>query len=407
MKLALTIARERIDALWTPPNGTIQRRTYLLSAAAIGDELTAVLGAIATEMRPRGGVRLRIALMPPLVAMRRVELPPMADAERRLVIARQAERWFLSPRAPLAIAHRVLRRARKGPSRVLVAAASEALLNTIYSSVEAQGWTVDAVIPAQIAWMAFALEQWPAIRKGHHAIVATTAHERQHLDVVDAVLQLVRRQRLGDAKAFSLDGATVRSLDDATVAALNGAAKRRSFASARMTRLELVTEARRARDARRVKKHSNWLYAAAVAFCLGAAGLRFVGVHRELAAVRGARDAQRSRVQQTMTLRDSLAAVTAELDELGRLETQSPHWSSVIAHIAAKLPDDAHLVGLHAVGDSLILDGQAQDAAKVFALMHDAPGLSSVSPAAPIRQEVVPGQPTVEHWTMAARVEAK
>jgi hypothetical protein len=377
--------------------------------------------------------------MPPLAMFRRVELPRMSHDERRMVIARQAERWFVSASQPLATAHRVLRTKRGKPSPILVAATPSEIAEALYAAAAERGWSIEMIVPAQIAWQLFAARTWREIRAPRARVVVCGRGELSVLQLNHGDLTLVRRCRVGafaDVRDAVLANAPSEEETPLPVALIGPSVDRArliselvgvasclpspndhaaseagldalrglQWATPNASMLELTTEARRISVERRTKRYSSNLIAVAAALCLAAAGLRLVGIHRELAAVRAARGSQHARVERAMVLRDSLATLTSRLDALSALEAQSPRWSGIIARVAGRLPADAHLVGFHALGDSLVLDGQAENAAGVFTAMHDGAGLSSITAAAPIRQEVVPGQPNVEHWTMLARV---
>jgi hypothetical protein len=50
------------------------------------------------------------------------------------------------------------------------------------------------------------------------------------------------------------------------------------------------------------------------------------------------------------------------------------------------------------------MQGQATNAAAVFGALRAAPGVTSVRSNAPIRQELVAGHETSEHWTATLHV---
>lgn len=438
LDVALALDATGIDALWRDRADREQRWSCTLENNNVG-ALASAFGAIEAALRAPARVRLRVALMPPLAMLRRVELPRMSHDERRMVIARQAERWFVSAGQPLATAHRVLSTKRGKPSPMLVAAAPSEIVEALYAAAAERGWSIDMIVPAQIAWQLFAARSWRGIRAEKAGVVVCGRGELSVLQLNHGGLTIVRRCRVGafadvraavlasipaegetqlpvaligpsvdharlipeiEQVASCLPGSNDHAASDAGLAALRGL----QWATSNASVLELTTEARRISAEGRAKRYSSNLMAVAAALCLAAAGLQLVGVHRELTAVRAARNSQHARVERAMVLRDSLATLMSRLDALSALEAQSPRWSGIIARVAGRLPADAHLVGFHALGDSLVLDGQAENAAGVFTAMHDGAGLSSITAAAPIRQEVLPGQPTVEHWTMLARV---
>src|SRR5690606_31448225 len=58
------------------------------AVARLSDRLTAAVG------RPLDGARVRIAVLPPLVSARLIELPPLGRAEAEAVVRRSARRYF-------------------------------------------------------------------------------------------------------------------------------------------------------------------------------------------------------------------------------------------------------------------------------------------------------------------------
>lgn len=399
MHVAVTIGVDGMRASW--PGGT-ERWSHLFDPAAeLRESVMAGFGVLerdASKGRSFAALRLTIALLPPLAMVRRIELPRMSDRERRSVVRRNAERWFLDAREPLTTAYQARAGRRGAPSSVIVDTARAALVTLLYDQAAARGWIIELVVPAVVAWHAFATSRWPALRNSNGSVLVREQREWLLLQMSRGELQLVRRFRVGDLTG--LGGIDREELADPVDAALQGLRRPSPLARA----LELLPEQQRTIGERAITRVASGIVAIAAGLLIAAAGFQRVGLHRELAAVRVARQAQHARVERALALRDSAAMLSSRLEALAKLERESPRWSAVIAQIASHLPDDAHLAGFRASGDSLFLDGQARDAAGVFTAMHDAPGLGVVSAAAPIRQEVVPGQPTVEHWTMLARV---
>src|SRR5215510_4798488 len=69
-------------------------------------EVTDLRQAFAELKKVAGLARARvtIALLPPLIDLRRVKLPPLRQEERRRVLARESGRYFVGVREPQVIA---------------------------------------------------------------------------------------------------------------------------------------------------------------------------------------------------------------------------------------------------------------------------------------------------------------
>ena len=79
--------------------------------------LTSALNELSRSLGVTGG-RLEVALMPPLTEIRRLELPPMGESELRMLLSRNAARYFVGARARSWSAHRSHRAAplRRSPA---------------------------------------------------------------------------------------------------------------------------------------------------------------------------------------------------------------------------------------------------------------------------------------------------
>jgi len=73
--------------------------------------------------------------------------------------------------------------------------------------------------------------------------------------------------------------------------------------------------------------------------------------------------------------------------------------------LSQTIPDEAHLAAIRTRGDSLIVDGLADHAARVFDALAKTGGLVDVKSAASVRRAAQDGGGAKEHFTIAARVE--
>jgi hypothetical protein len=168
--------------------------------------------------------------------------------------------------------------------------------------------------------------------------------------------------------------------------------------------LQLVSDA--ARQARREAhlRVIRWLLCATAACVVAAGGVYRWGLSRHLSAIAIHRQAIRPRVTSAVAARDTLDLLLRSINAMRSLERATPRWSSAIARIVVALPQDVSLITLRADGDSVTLDGQAIDAASVFAALRSTPGVVDIRATAPIRQELAVGESSIERWTIALRV---
>jgi Tfp pilus assembly protein PilN len=73
--------------------------------------------------------------------------------------------------------------------------------------------------------------------------------------------------------------------------------------------------------------------------------------------------------------------------------------------LSESVPEDAFLTAIRAREDSLIIDGMAPHAKKVFDAMQNTSGLLDVKASAPVRRETQDDGVSLEHFAIAARVE--
>ena len=105
-----------------------------------------------------------------------------------------------------------------------------------------------------------------------------------------------------------------------------------------------------------------------------------------------------------MAARDSLAALRQRTAILRGFGAGAPRWSSVIVALGAALPRDASLLSFRSKGDTLILTGEAAQAALVFGALGRSNVLTGVRAEAPIQQQVENGEVVAERFTIAARL---
>lgn len=381
-----------------------------------------------------GPGRLAVALLSPLVEVRRLEVPPLSEADLLLLLSRGGGRYFMGARGAQVVGVLVPHDRGRGARSVLAAAAPARALEALHDAAQAVGWTVSVVTPAEGAWAAAAGGLWPALGHGAAHVLARQQSRTTLVEMHEARVVGLRHFRPGAADAaliadaimgtpgtapdavgaFGVSGDDELSAvlasrglavaaapegwrEEAETAALLAAAFARRSAGPR-----LWTERARGRRSVRARR-ATWAVAAAAAFLfVAAAWVRLWGVERDLRVVEAQRDTLRPQVSATLIGRTSVQDASRELAALAGAARDAPRWAPVLADLSARLPADAYLSGFHAHGDSLTVDGLASSAARAFDAMEKSPRLAGVRAPAPVRRESVGGRPPMERFTIAA-----
>jgi len=392
-------------------------------------DVAAAFGELVDRVGPRAAI-LHVALLPPLAEVRHLVLPRLGDDVLRRVLRRDAARYFLTGAAPVVVGGDPLPGRRRGAGPVFAAAAPQAVVDAVVSAAEAVGWSVATIVPAESAWGAAACAIWRELTRGAGTVIVP-GQGRTH------VLQVRRGRLVGLRRTWGVDAATGHLVelvtqspvavlaDDATreriEAGLSGTGVRVLAApatsdsisdpaivaaryAARAVGPELLPDALLIARRRRVRRASAVLAACAATLLMGAAGLEYYGLGRELEAIAERRAAIRGGVEDALRVREVLTALDDRLSTLWALETTGPRWSEVLPILAAHLPRDAHLTALRAVGDSILLEGEASSAAAVFDALRAAPGIDGVRADAPIRRKAGAGGASVEQFVVALRL---
>ena len=328
------------------------------------------------ELRSASGLasaRVSIALIPPLVDLRRVTLPPLRVEERRRVLERDAARYFVGARDAQVVAS----------EGSLAAAAPARLIEELEGAVAECGWTLSTIVPAHVAWAA-------RLGNGHHAV--RLPHATEVLRVSEG--RLVERARLRTGE--SPGDATISDIDPYAVAA--------EYAPRVAPGLELCSATRRAARRLAAKRMSAALGAAAALCVLLAAGVDYWRLGHELRILRGRRAALAAEVAAAMQLRDSISRATELAQTIGRLDASSPSWSSLFTDLTDDLPRDAQVAAFEARSDSFAITGVAREATGVLRGLERISRITRIRADGPIRQEVTPDGVVREHFRFAARL---
>ena len=427
-------ARLRVnDGVWRMALEPLSDTNGWSSLATALAELARALGGAAGVGAENG--TLVVSLLPPLTEVRRLDLPPLRPDELQRTLARDASRYFVQARGPQIVGVSLpSRRPRRAPVPVVAAAAPARLIAAIRNAAQQAGWIVDSIAPAETAWTAAAFALWPVLAKhGGHALVA-------HDDRTDLLrfdggrLSGVRRFRPGGLDAamivdsvgagqtarLAIIGATGPARELAAALASHGLSAARAGDTANASDRPDALAARyaggnagpvlRGEDSvaaeRAGARKAAWVVAAAaVVLFLASAGIELWGVRHQLAQVRAEREALRPQLATTMVGRTTVDATYRHLVTLNQIESGSPRWSSVIATLSQSVPDEAYLTAIRARQDSLIVDGLASHAARVFDALERTRGFIDVKAAAPVRRELQEDGPALEHFTITVRVE--
>lgn len=354
---------------------------------AIGpdDDIPETIGRVHAGAGARSPGTLEIALLPPVAQLRCVTLPRMTADDARKVVARNVSRYFpdVTEAQTIAVSH--------AAAGWLVAAAPAAVITAIHAAAAAHGFEIGTIVPAPVLWAR-------AARDGKVAVAGS--RQTTVLDVRRGSIRGVRRFSPRAPLPPELANVQIVARDDEEAGRLGTTARQGAAV------LDLVPDGVRVQRARTIKSAAWWLAGASAAVLILGAGIILWGEHRELAAVRAHRAAIRAQVLRALAGRDTLIGLSEHVSTIAGLQRSTHEWSGVIALVAAALPLDASLTAFHGEADSIALEGQAAEAAGVFAAMRAAPGIAAVRASAPVRQEGggPDGQPVIERFVVAANL---
>lgn len=398
------------------------------------------LGDALSELRSTLGLKrglVSVALLPPLVEVKRLELPPLRRHELERVLARDATRYFLRADRRMVVGTSLLPRDRAARPRVIGAAADAMLVEQVYRQTERVGWTVAKIVPAYAAWARRVAHAAGGARGGGWVVVAgetsvdlldiaagnVTSIRRlppldEGADAVAAVAAAIRDLRGSGGRPVVALGAgempdrllavlEAEGISTSAAPELPCAADPHAVAAAFAPHAagpELIPDAVARGHRHRVRVIARALLAASVVLLAAAAGLEWVGLQRELVRVSQRRHEIRARVAEAMATRTAASELGELVSALDAAEQGFHHWPTTLGHVAATLPRDAHLLGFHADADSLRVEGLADRAAGVMEALQRTPVISSLRADAPIRQETRDSGTPVEHFLLSARL---
>ncbi|MEO6877313.1 MAG: PilN domain-containing protein [Gemmatimonadaceae bacterium] len=418
--------RGSADRVWRAP---------LEAPPTDGGSWPSLVSAFADLARTLGSTNgtLSVSLMPPLTEVRRLDLPPLRNDELQRLLTRNSARYFVNARGPQFVgAVATVRSAKAGLTPVVAAAVSMRLVMGIRNAAEQSGFVIDSIAPAESGWAAAGLSLWPTFAKQNAWVVVATDERTELLQIDSGCLTGVRRFRPGAADASMLADAVG---SQALIGVVGLAARRREVISAlgalgltpataigewapAVDRTDVLAahfagdgnglvfraEEAMALDRANLRRRAWTIGGAAAAMLIVAAAIELWGVHRQLRLVQAERATLQPQIASTLVGRTTVEATYRHLSTLGAIERSSPQWSAVIAALSDAVPNDAHLTAIRARDDSLIVDGLAEHAARVFDALESTKLLSDVKAPAPVRRELQADGTPLDHFTISARV---
>jgi hypothetical protein len=403
------------------------------------------LGEALPELQAALGLRqarLWVVLLPPLVELKRLELPRLSRDELERVIARDANRYFLTGTKGQAVVAVSLPPTRaRGMTPMLAALAQIPLLEQLADQVAGLGWSLERITPACTAWAALAGRTRGRATGIWIAVALSDSLELLHVE--DGRIAAVRRLplRLGPRQLGAEVAASVRAAATAAAGAdepgellvlapteirdeltrsftacglrttdsgPQATARDPDLVAALHARgtdpLDLVPPTAAEAHRRRAVRLTRIAAGAAAALLVMAGGLEWWGVRRELDQVIARRHSIHAQVTQAMSVRSSIEDLDHRVAALQSAESRRPTWSATMGTLASTLPPDAHLIAWRADADTLRVEGLADRAAGVFEGLARMTGVAGVRADAPVRQETRDSAPPLEHFLLSARL---
>jgi len=309
-------------------------------------------------------------------------LPRLRDHELRRVLSRDVGRYLIGVTSPQVIGIQRVGNDRRSPEPVLLAATPQWLVDGLERAVRSVGWEIAAIGPAHATWAAASASDGPV------TIIGETFAEILHVEA--GRLLDVRRKPLGPSIPES------GALSSPEVTAAGHAQAVAGF--------ELLPEGVASARAAWSRRLAARLWLGTAALVLLSLGLARWDVARELAAIRTERATLRAQVTSAMTIREQLETGRVTLATLAQAEANAARWTTILGLLAEQLPSDAYLTGFRGQGDSLALEGTAEEAGGVFGALQQADGIAGVQATAPIRQVVGEDEVPVERFALTVHL---
>jgi hypothetical protein len=301
---------------------------------------------------------ISVALGLGLLHVKHVQLPSVPLPERRRMLVLEPDRFFAASDTALVVA-------LAEPGEIAFAA-DASLVNRWLAALDE--WApVERVLPSPIA-----IARADVSLVGRFAIEAG-AGEVGEIELAHGALRSVRRRRAPDESATSIDARAARPLPSADLAALGATRTHGSDETA-----SLVPDDRRERQrarSRRATAVAALACAASLAFALwGLEGAR----ERRLVALEAEAARLATTARSAMVAEQRLLSLEREAAVLRAATSEQRDWLAVLAALSERLPDDAVVLHLRAIGDDWQIDGTAPNAASLVPLLDRDPRFENV-----------------------------
>jgi Tfp pilus assembly protein PilN len=397
----------------------------MAATASEWPELEVALRALSAET---GGGTLFVALMPPLVQVKSIQLPPVAAEDASRIISRGAGKYFVGAREAQVVGVRAEEGERGGPTMATASAASVRVIAAVRDAAEDAGWKIGRIVPAQSAWIAAADHVYAKsdalVDHGRIVVVDEDRTEvmfkssgrpdgYRHLRGLgndgEKLLELVavRHQSMpasrngmrpiaiiGDDEARRRLAPMLRDRglhplepEGHWSRIMNSAALSAAHFAPLTEELELVTDEARSTRVEARNRLAGALGGVAAALFLGAFLVQYSGLRRELASVDARRSEIRQSVDSLLESERAIARLTAPISALDSIRTNSARFSVVLADVARYLPVDSYLTSLTARADSLNVSGNGKDAGLAIDGLRHSPSLANVEQAGNISRK--------------------
>lgn len=376
---------------------------------AVADPVEDVVGEIRALIGGPGRARASVVLLPPLVDVRRVELPALRSREVTAVLENHASRYF--PRRLTDVATGWVPLKDEGDGTVVMAAAAEAEpVSLLLDALEREGHMVVGPVPAHVAWVRAAKREasfrgevggsvcvgggrgWVILELRRDRLVRTTWFAPKDLSVLADRLR--GEMRNGASVVVVGEGASADDLSDALrvgtprepIRLLEDPVRLAARFAASSRRLTVLPHHVRERRAGRRRRAQIVRFVAAGLLLLIAAGLNSWRLSRELMEVRASRARHAAEVQRILAIRDEIAAVDRWLKDARQHVAGSVEWSEWLIRVAEALPAGTHLDRIAGRSGELEISGSAPSSADVLSAIQAVPGVIAVDLTRPVRR---------------------
>lgn len=390
MRIGLAVSGDGLTAVSLDPArgdaGRFEATVSLpdLTRATLSRAFAGLRGQLDVE-----AIDARVALLPPLVELKTLELPWVGREKLTAMLESRSTRHFLSASGKDVVAIAPMSSTRNSPVRVAATRVSRDLIESMLAAAEKAGWRMETVVSGYDVLARHWVETADGAAAEEFVGALLRDEVAEFVHVARGRACCVRRMcrarfdpdRPPAPMACGAEPTVALPPHDARDLVGDVAARMAEVVSPELSLPE--TRASRRSVGRRI---GAFLLAAAAVALLVAAGVSRWGVSRELEAVRTARASIRPEVESLLAERRQLATLEEGLGLLTSLERTAPDWPLLLEDLARRVPTDAHLVWMQASADSLRIEGTARDASAVLEALRGSDAISRVRAEAPFER---------------------